>query len=310
MLRLPLRLPEPALISPLRSRYRGWLRRLRHAAAVLCALLALTGAGAAAARDGAVSDPQVLDTINHMLCRMIESAAHAHGLPVGFFTRLVWQESRFRTGLTSPAGAQGIAQFMPQTAAARGLADPFAPEAAIRHAAALLADLSAQFGNLGLAAAAYNAGAARVARWLEGQAPLPAETRSYVRLVTGRPAEEWAVLKARGAGAAPDQGTITDRSCIVLTADLRRVDPAPLRVWQVRLGSTPTRATALLSAFAAHAANPPPPPEKPPPPAAQLLPEPVSRGGPDDGPPPPRAAAEELCDSTRALGISCAVYSQ
>jgi Transglycosylase SLT domain len=268
----------------------------------------LIGAATAAAPGGGIADKQVLDTINHMLCRMVERSARANQLPVGFFTRLVWEESRFRTGVTSAAGAQGIAQFMPQTAAARGLADPFAPEAAISHAAALLSDLDRQFGNLGLAAAAYNAGAARVARWLQGQASLPAETRRYVRLVTGRTAAEWAALTARAGAAGADFGSVASQSCIVLTADLRRSDPAPLRRWQVRLGSTLARATALMSAFAGRSRKPPRPPPKPPPPAP--LPQPVMQGTADDGPPPPRAAAEELCESTRAFGISCAVYSR
>ena len=90
-----------------------------------------------------------------------------------FLTRLIWRESSFRVGVVSPAGAQGIAQFMPGTARERGLLDPFDPEQAIPHAAHLLADLKAQFGNLGLAAAAYNGGAARVTKWLAGDGGLP-----------------------------------------------------------------------------------------------------------------------------------------
>ncbi|HZT86612.1 MAG TPA: transglycosylase SLT domain-containing protein [Stellaceae bacterium] len=257
---------------------------------------------AAADRSG-VSDPDVLNTINHMLCRMIESSAHSHGLPVDFLTRLVWQESRFRTGLVSPAGAQGIAQFMPQTAAARGLTDPFAPEAAIGHAAALLAALDRQFGNVGLAAAAYNAGAARVSKWLQGQAALPLETQNYVRLVTGRTADEWAA-KARGS---VDRGASAGSSCIVLTADLRHSGSGPLRAWQAPLNGTLAPAAALISAYE-HAAAPRPS-EKPPLPSV-LLPQPAPRAAPDEGPPPPSAAAEEFCDSTRSLGISCAVYTR
>ncbi len=66
---------------------------------------------------------------------------------------------------------------MPATAAERGLADPNDPEAAIPKAAELLANLKQRFGNLGLAAAAYNAGATRVANWLAGGGELPPETR-------------------------------------------------------------------------------------------------------------------------------------
>jgi soluble lytic murein transglycosylase-like protein len=78
-------------------------------------------------------------------------------------------------------GAQGIAQFMPGTAQERGLADPFDPEQAIPAAASLLRDLSQRFGNLGLAAAAYNGGPNRVSAWLAGNGSLPAETQDYVR---------------------------------------------------------------------------------------------------------------------------------
>ena len=66
--------------------------------------------------------------IQDALCRLIDDAAKAQGLPAAFLTRLIFQESSFRAGVTSPAGAQGVAQFMPGTARERGLADPFDPE--------------------------------------------------------------------------------------------------------------------------------------------------------------------------------------
>src|SRR3954468_5009150 len=90
------------------------------------------------------------ETIDQALCRMIEGAAATHRLPVDFFTRLIWQESSFRPGVSSPAGAQGVAQFMPGTARDRGLTDPFDPEQAIPKSAELLSELRARFGNLGL----------------------------------------------------------------------------------------------------------------------------------------------------------------
>src|SRR5437763_8039026 len=88
----------------------------------------------------AVAAP-AMEPVDQTVCRLIERAAQANGLPVGFFTRIIWRESSFRAGVVSPAGAQGIAQFMPGTAAARGLADPFDPEQAIPKSARLLADL-------------------------------------------------------------------------------------------------------------------------------------------------------------------------
>jgi hypothetical protein len=126
------------------------------------------------------------------VCRTLEQAAAESGLPVEFLARVIWQESRFNANAVSTKGAQGIAQFMPQTASWRGLADPFNPIEAVRHSASYLHDLKAQFGNLGLAAAGYNAGPARVKAWLAGKGGLPAETRNYVAIVTGWTADEWA----------------------------------------------------------------------------------------------------------------------
>ena len=65
------------------------------------------------------------------ICTLIRNAAVAHGLPADFFARLIWKESRFDIRALSPAGAQGIAQFMPQTAKIRGLKDPWDPAQAI-----------------------------------------------------------------------------------------------------------------------------------------------------------------------------------
>jgi Transglycosylase SLT domain len=126
------------------------------------------------------------------ICRALEQSAAENALPVEFFARVIWQESRFDARAVSPKGAAGIAQFMPRTASWHGLADPFDPIEALRHSAAYLRELMDQFGNLGLAAAAYNAGPRRVSAWLTSHRPLPGETRNYVALVTGWTADEWA----------------------------------------------------------------------------------------------------------------------
>ena len=125
-----------------------------------------------------------------IVCPIMQQQAEARGLPAMAFVRLIWKESRFNPNAVSPKGAQGIAQFMPGTADERGLQDPFEPKQAIMHSASLLADLRREFGNFGLAAAAYNAGAERVRSWLGGSVGLPYETRDYVRFITGRAAEE------------------------------------------------------------------------------------------------------------------------
>ena len=128
------------------------------------------------------------------ICRTLAQAAVDNQLPVEFFTRVIWQESRFDPEAVSPKGAQGIAQFMPQTASGRGLTNPFEPLQALRESASYLRELRTTFrGNLGLAAAAYNAGPGRVEAWLAGRRGLPSETRAYVRIITGQTADAWAM---------------------------------------------------------------------------------------------------------------------
>jgi Transglycosylase SLT domain len=126
------------------------------------------------------------------ICSAVEQDAAENALPVEFFARVIWQESRFNAQAVSKKGAQGIAQFMPATADWRGLIDPFDPIEALKNSASYLHDLKAQFGNLGLAAAGYNAGPARVSAWLAGRRALPAETRNYVAIITGWTADDWA----------------------------------------------------------------------------------------------------------------------
>ena len=126
------------------------------------------------------------------ICRALEQDAAENELPVEFFARVIGQESRFNARAVSNKGAQGIAQFMPATADYRGLVDPFDPIEALKNSARYLRDLKVRFGNLGLAAAAYNAGPGRVSAWLTSHRPLPGETRNYVAIITGWTADEWA----------------------------------------------------------------------------------------------------------------------
>jgi hypothetical protein len=103
-------------------------------------------------------------------------------------------ESNFNPFAVSPAGAQGIAQFMPETAAAYGLSDPFDPVAAIDAQAHLMADLIRQLGSPELALAGYNAGPGAV----EGCHCIPPypETQAYVTRIL-------ALLGGAGALALP-----------------------------------------------------------------------------------------------------------
>jgi len=128
------------------------------------------------------------------LKKLAAEAATANDLPPDYFLRLIHHESGFKTNAVSIAGAQGIAQFMPATARDYGLKDPFDATEALPKSARLLHDLKGEFGNLGLAAAAYNAGSRRVHDWLAGRSYLPSETISYVYAITGKAAEDWAPL--------------------------------------------------------------------------------------------------------------------
>lgn len=125
------------------------------------------------------------------VCDAVEQAAKSNNLPVAFFIRLLHQESGFKPGVVSSAGAQGVAQFMPEVAASMGVENPFDPLEAIPASARLLKTLLAQFGNIGLAAAAYNAGPRRIQTWLTKKSTLPKETQGYVRIITGKPVENW-----------------------------------------------------------------------------------------------------------------------
>jgi hypothetical protein len=223
----------------------------------------LLGSPARAAAEGAT------ETVEQALCRLIEGSAKARGLPVPFLTRLIWRESAFRVGAVSPVGAQGVAQFMPGTARERGLTDPFDPEQAIPHAAHLLADLNRQFGNLGLAAAAYNGGPGRVSSWLAGTGGLPTETRNYVLAITGSPAEAWRPgaeiempegTDARGKKAdvkPADTKPEPEMTCLQVTAALRipaRGDrfalggnEGPAAPWGIQLAGNFSKSLALQS---------------------------------------------------------------
>src|SRR5215813_5352205 len=85
---------------------------------------------------------QVPDVSLDLLCDTLAASAQTSGLPISFFANLIWQESRFVFRAVSPAGALGIAQFMPGTAAAVGLKNPFDPLQALPASARLLGPCS------------------------------------------------------------------------------------------------------------------------------------------------------------------------
>jgi hypothetical protein len=170
---------------------------LRIARLLILALALLLLADPLTRADSAMGAEQARPLVE-VICHLMEKEARESGISPALFVRLIWRESAFRPNTVSHKGAQGIAQFMPGTAKERGLEDPFDPAQAIPHSARLLADHVRQFGNFGLAAAAYNAGPKRVRNWLDGKRTLPAETRAYVLFITGHAAEKW-----KDAGSAP-----------------------------------------------------------------------------------------------------------
>ena len=157
------------------------------------------------------ASPQAKTPTRESICRVLVDSAEENALPTPLFKRLIWQESRFRPDAVSPVGAKGIAQFMPRTAAERGLKNPFDPFQALPASAAFLRDLVEQFGNFGLAAAAYNGGPGRVSRWLDGKSGLPKETRDYVMQITGRTPEHW----KQGSQAQAHPEAVDVRDCDV-----------------------------------------------------------------------------------------------
>ena len=189
------------------------------------------------------------------ICSAIEVFSAHWNLPVGYFARLIWQESRFDPGALSPAGAQGIAQFMPATARQRGLSNPFDPAEAMARSAEYLRFLELKFGNLGLAAAAYNGGEGRIGRYVaNGGGALPAETRSYVMIVTGRTVEQWLAGDVGEVDYSLDEAGDFQAACINMARSVRTPEltssPAEWKPWGVLLSqsASPELATSHFKA--------------------------------------------------------------
>jgi Transglycosylase SLT domain/SPOR domain len=195
---------------------------------------------------------------------------------------------------------------MPATANSRGLADPFDPIESIAHSAKLLRDLRRELGNLGLAAAAYNAGPRRVRDWLAGRRGLPRETDAYVRLITGQSPEQW----ARGQASPAEMHVANAMPCQQM-ADLVARSPAPvmkpLDPWGVQLVGSSSDEMALAAYRRLQEKYAPILGGREP----RVFHHGLARGsmgwarvhvGADS-----RASAEKLCTQLRAAGASCTV---
>ncbi|WP_245615706.1 lytic transglycosylase domain-containing protein [Afifella pfennigii] len=187
------------------------------------------------------------------ICGAIALQARRFGLSPDFFARLIFQESRFDANAVSPKGAAGIAQFMPATARERGLADPFDIASALYHSASYLREHWSAFGNWGLAAAAYNAGPNRVRRWLAGTSGLPAETRGFVAIITGEPAETFREAGAELGDLRLDAELSFLEACEKLpvrrtSLRLAALDSGAWQPWGAQVAGSHSR-QAALSAF-------------------------------------------------------------
>jgi hypothetical protein len=114
---------------------------------------------------------------------LFSRAASRYGVDASLLAAMANQESGFDSQAVSPAGAQGLMQFMPATARGLGV-NPLDPNSAIDGAARYLSSLTKQFGSTDLALAAYNAGPGTVSRY--GGIPPYAETQNYVRSVMSK----------------------------------------------------------------------------------------------------------------------------
>jgi hypothetical protein len=145
---------------------------------------AIAESGDSGAGDGSSGSSGGLpDFVPERFRAAILRSAAKWNVSAGLLAAQIFAESNFNPYAVSPAGAQGIAQFMPGTAASYGLGDPFDAEQAIDAQAHLMSDLLKQFGSVPLALAAYNAGSGAVAAC--DCVPSYPETQAYVAKILG-----------------------------------------------------------------------------------------------------------------------------
>ncbi len=253
------------------------------------------------------------DHFNADLCAVMDRFAATHNIPPAFFARLIWRESLFRPEAVSPKGAEGIAQFMPGTARMRALENSFDVVQALKASSAYLDELRLRFGNLGLAAAAYNAGESGLSRFLSS-GRLPIETRDYVFAITGQTVETWRDSPPEAAAPELRDGMAFREACVALAETRQMNEPvltgsADWAPWGVQLAAhyNPSVADRLFTISLAK------------------LPEPLNaeralivrqRGG-NFGYRPryaarigreTRAEATKLCSTIRSAGVACTVF--
>lgn len=253
------------------------------------------------------------ETYSRDICTAIERVAVLHGLPPEFFARLIWRESLFRPNAVSPKGAEGIAQFMPGTARLRRLNNSFHALEALDKSAEYLAALRDQYGNLGLAAAAYNAGEGGLGTFL-ATGRLPFETRAYVIAITAHSAEEWKETPPEKVDLALAKDKPFVEACIAL-ADTRRLQEITLpdegnwAPWGVQLASHPSKPAAYklfmiaVERLPAPLSNEKPYIKRQVQPGFGTRPRYTARIGRET-----RKEADSLCSQIRSAGGACIVF--
>lgn len=140
------------------------------------------------------------------LVQIARQSAQSYGVDPNLYVNQIEQESHFNPQAVSQAGAQGIAQFMPGTAAGIGLKNPFDPISALDAGAKYLSNLHKKYGRYDLAFAAYNAGTGNVDKY-GGIPPFP-ETQHYVSAIMGGNGQQVDLARA-GAAAQTAYGKTT-----------------------------------------------------------------------------------------------------
>lgn len=245
-------------------------------------------------------------------CGAIAVFAWREALPIGYFARLIWQESRFDPSALSTAGAQGIAQFIPSTAKLRGLRNAFDPAEALAKSADYLRFLNEKYGNLGLAAAAYNGGEGRTTRYMTAGGYLPPETRFYVQIITGYDVDSWLAETPSEVDYTIGKGTPFIDACVKM-AEAEEVpsmdrQPGEWKPWGVLLAQNFSQGAAVRRFERVQAAYP------------ELLKSEklmlLMARNPNFGPRPRhfamvgkenRSEADTLCEKLRSAGGSCIV---
>lgn len=158
--------------------------------------------------NGKVPDSDPIQVPDDLL-PIFKEASETYGVDEGLLIAIAKNESNFRTDATSSAGAMGIMQLMPQTAAGLGVTDGYDARQNIMGGAKLLSDKIKQYnGNVTLALAAYSAGSGSVSKY-NGIPPYK-ETQNYIPRVLSNYARGYAAASENNSAVLPSADQVTD----------------------------------------------------------------------------------------------------